>query len=313
VSEGIVESSTDASPLVSVIVPTVPRGNYLAEAVRSVLAQSMGDLELLVITNAPGVDCSELPSDPRLRVFYQPLPGKAYAVNFGAYHAQGKWLAFLDHDDVWELDKLGRQLHVLRDWDGIPACFTQFCWMDRDGSVTRRGSGQPVTLSKLHSRKLSHDWSTLVVDRALFITLGGLDPAYRQAGDLVFFLRLHRLGPSAFVPNDCVRYRSHSKNMTHTRLTEQRREGARALADARRLAMRQHDWNLWRLSWGGSMLVRRWSASDHMRLAAGDWAASRWTAAAGHILEALCASPPDVIRLIVTRGGEVLRSGKQPK
>jgi hypothetical protein len=99
--------------------------------------------------------------------------------------------------------------------------------------------------------------------------------------------------------------------MTHTRLTEQRREQARALSDARRVAARQHDWNLWRLSWRGSLVVRRWSASDHMRAAAGDWAANRRGAAVGHILEAMCASPPDVIRLVVTRGAEVLSSGEQ--
>jgi glycosyltransferase involved in cell wall biosynthesis len=312
VTEGLVESSADASPLVSVVIPTVPRGAYLAEAVTSVLAQSMSDLELLVITNAPAVDCSCLPSDPRLRVFDQPLPGKAYAVNLGAYHARGKWLAFLDHDDVWEPDKLERQLQLLQDWEGLPACLTQFCWIDRDGHTTGTGGGQPVTLSTLLSRKLSYDWSSLLVDRALFITLGGLDPSYRQAGDLAFLLRLHSLGQSAFVPKDCVRYRSHAENMTHTRLTEQRREGARALADARRLAAHRHDWSLWRLSWRGSIVVRRWSASDHMRAAAGDWAASRRSAAVGHILEALCASPPDVIRLVVTRGAEVLGSGEHP-
>ena len=305
------ERSAESTPLVSVIIPTVPRGAYLTEAVASVLAQTMSDLELLVITNAPGVDCSSLPADPRLRVFDQPLPGKAYAVNLGAYHARGKWLAFLDHDDVWEPDKLEHQLRLLRDWEGIPACLTQFCWIDRDGYVTRQGSGQPVTLSNLHSRKLSFVFSSLLVDRALFVSLGGLDPSYRQAGDLAFLLRIHSLGQSAFVPKDCVAYRSHAENMTHTRLTEQRREQARALSDARRVAARQHDWNLWRLSWRGSLVVRRWSASDHMRAAAGDWAANRRGAAVGHILEAMCASPPDVIRLVVTRGAEVLSSGEQ--
>ena len=304
------ERSAESTPLVSVIIPTVPRGAYLTEAVASVLAQTMSDLELLVITNAPGVDCSSLPADPRLRVFDQPLPGKAYAVNLGAYHARGKWLGFLDHDDVWEPDKLEHQLRLLRDWEGIPACMTQFCQIDRDGHVTGRGSGQPVTLSNLHGMKLSFVFSSLLVDRALFVTLGGLDPSYRQAGDLAFLLRLHSLGQSAFVPKDCVAYRSHAENMTHTRLTEQRREQARALSDARRAAARRHDWNLWRLSWRGSLVVRRWSASDHMRAAATDWTANRRNAAMGHILEALCASPPDVVRLVVTRGAEVLKSGE---
>lgn len=302
------KSPAHLSPLVSVIVPTVPRGAYLEEAVASVLSQSMSDLEVLVVTNAPGVDCSSLPADVRLHVFDQPLPGKAYAVNLGAYHARGKWLAFLDHDDIWESHKLELQMSCLQDWNGLAACLTQFCRIDRDGNVLVRGSGQSVTLRSLIGRRLEFSFSSLVVDRALFITLGGLDPSYRQAGDLAYLMRLHSLGRSAFVKQDCVRYRTHAENMTHTRLTEQRREGARLLADARRLAAQRHQWSLWGLSWRGSIVVRRWSASDHMRMAADDWTGKRRIDAVGHIFEALRASPPDVVRLIVTRSGDLLRS-----
>ena len=217
-------SSAHMAPLVSVIVPTVPRGAYLEQAVTSVLSQSMSDLEILVVTNAPGMDCSGLPEDDRLHVFDQPLPGKAYAVNLGAYNARGKWLAFLDHDDIWEPDKLELQMRCLQDWDGLAASLTQFCRMDRDGNVLVRGRGQPVTRRSLIERRLEFSFSSLVVDRALFITLGGLDPSYRQAGDFVCLLRLHSFGQSAFVTKDCVRYRIHDENMTHTGLTEQRRE-----------------------------------------------------------------------------------------
>ena len=68
--------------------------------------------------------------------FYQRLPGKAYAVNLGAYHARGSgspsWTMV---DDIWESHKLELQMSCLQDWNGLAACLTQFCRIDRDGKT----------------------------------------------------------------------------------------------------------------------------------------------------------------------------------
>lgn len=101
-------------PLVSVIIPTRNRADLLPRAVASVLAQSMGALELLVVVDGP--DAATLAwlagvADARLRVLALKAPGgAARARNEGAAAARGAWIALLDDDDCWAPGKLQRQL-----------------------------------------------------------------------------------------------------------------------------------------------------------------------------------------------------------
>jgi glycosyltransferase involved in cell wall biosynthesis len=101
-------------PSVSVIIPTLSRPAMLDRALRSVLAQTFQDFEILVIIDGP--DAETLPAvvqslDPRIHVI--PLianVGLAEARNVGIRHAQGRWIALLDDDDEWLPGKLGLQV-----------------------------------------------------------------------------------------------------------------------------------------------------------------------------------------------------------
>ncbi|WP_164854742.1 glycosyltransferase family 2 protein [Devosia sp. 1566] len=92
-------------PTVSVVVPTFGRSELVLRAVRSVLAQTMADLELLVVID--GEDGATLAAlepikEPRLRVFSNPAQlGAARTRDRGAALSTGDWLAFLDDDDEW--------------------------------------------------------------------------------------------------------------------------------------------------------------------------------------------------------------------
>ena len=76
-----------AVTLVSVVIPTTAT-DFLAEAVNSVLSQKRPDFEVLIVTNAPNLNLSDLPDDERLRFLDQPREGKAFAVNLAAFHAR---------------------------------------------------------------------------------------------------------------------------------------------------------------------------------------------------------------------------------
>ncbi|HLK22868.1 MAG TPA: glycosyltransferase [Bryobacteraceae bacterium] len=103
-------------PLVSVIIPTFQRPQLVLRAVRSVLAQTMRELELIVVVD--GGDPATLEAlgsiaDSRLRV--KPLPkkiGSAGARNAGVAEAQSRWIAFLDDDDEWFPRKVEMQLEA---------------------------------------------------------------------------------------------------------------------------------------------------------------------------------------------------------
>src|SRR5271154_5116163 len=101
--------------MISVIVPTAHRPQLLMRAVTSVLAQSMSDLEVVVVVDAPiCLETTQLLSgiaDRRLRFIQNPRSlGSAGARNVGIKAARGEWIAFLDDDDEWLKDKLELQL-----------------------------------------------------------------------------------------------------------------------------------------------------------------------------------------------------------
>src|SRR5262249_38865895 len=105
-------------PLVSVVIPTCQRPALLLRAVKSALAQSIPELEVIVIIDGPDFATEEALSqidDPRLRVI--PLPGRvggSETRNTGVRLSSGQWVAFLDDDDEWLEQKIELQLQTAR-------------------------------------------------------------------------------------------------------------------------------------------------------------------------------------------------------
>jgi len=105
-----------SAPDVSVVIPTRFRPGLVLRAVQGVLAQTMPDLEVIVVVDGPDDETrrtlAAIP-DPRLRVLVQPAKGGApNARNVGARAARGHWTAMLDDDDEWLPHKLEVQLKL---------------------------------------------------------------------------------------------------------------------------------------------------------------------------------------------------------
>ncbi|MFZ7094178.1 glycosyltransferase family 2 protein [Primorskyibacter sp. 2E233] len=107
----------EAPPSVSVILPVYNRLESLALAMRSVLDQSFGDLELIVADDASSEDVGAVVkgfNDPRVRyVRRESNGGAAAARNTGISLARGRYIAFQDSDDLWLPGKLERQVALL--------------------------------------------------------------------------------------------------------------------------------------------------------------------------------------------------------
>mgnify|MGYP003694159357 CR=1 FL=1 len=102
-----------AMPLVSVIIPTHNRRDLVCEAVASVLAQRDAGVEVIVVDDGSTDDTRgalRCTSATAIRYVRQPTRGVSAARNHGARLAGRTWLAFLDSDDLWQPDKLARQL-----------------------------------------------------------------------------------------------------------------------------------------------------------------------------------------------------------
>ena len=105
-------------PLVSVVIPTCRRPRLVKRAVQSALNQSLGQIEVIVVIDGPDPTTREALAtinDPRLRVLELPHnQGSCGARNAGVAAAAAKWIAFLDDDDEWMLQKLELQLEAVK-------------------------------------------------------------------------------------------------------------------------------------------------------------------------------------------------------
>ena len=106
-------------PKISIITPAYNCEKYLEQSVDSVLSQTWQDWELLIID-----DCSKdntyalmqklAKKDERIRILQNPQnSGAAATRNNGVRQAAGEWIAFIDSDDLWEPDKLEKQMALL--------------------------------------------------------------------------------------------------------------------------------------------------------------------------------------------------------
>jgi hypothetical protein len=101
-------------PLVSVVVPTYDRAALVGEAIASALAQDIDDLEVVVVDDGSTDGTREVVSrfDSRVRYLRQRNRGAAAARNLGVAAARGRYVAFLDSDDVWVPEKLSVELAI---------------------------------------------------------------------------------------------------------------------------------------------------------------------------------------------------------
>ncbi|MDO8143933.1 glycosyltransferase family A protein [Isoptericola sp. 178] len=113
-------ASAPKRPIVSVVIATRNREDYIADAVYSVLGQTMPDLELVIVDDGSDdgtLDVLGKIDDPRLRVFQREKSGIASARNFATSVARGNWIAVHDDDDIMMPERLERQMQSLRAGD----------------------------------------------------------------------------------------------------------------------------------------------------------------------------------------------------
>lgn len=130
------------SPRVSIITPTYNCAEYVAHTIDAILAQTMGDWELLLVDDASTDATAEIlrqraEDDPRIRVFVMPQNGgAAVARNVGIEKARGRYIAFCDSDDSWAPTKLERQLDFMQR-RGCAFSFTSYYRCREDGTPYR--------------------------------------------------------------------------------------------------------------------------------------------------------------------------------
>jgi len=217
------------TPLVSVLIPCYNGEDWVAIAVRSALAQTYANIEVIVIDDGSADSSSDvvrelLPEDSRLKLIVQPNAGVSAARNHGIRVAQGEYFAPLDHDDVWSPDKIEKQVgYMLRaQASGCPVGMV-YCWseiIDEAGRIIRKGvprqgvSGQ--VFDDLMVDNFIGNGSTPLIQTELARKLGGYDQkAIYGCEDWIFYLMLARVCEVGVVNEYLVGYRQFHTSMSH--------------------------------------------------------------------------------------------------
>ena len=196
------------SGLVSVVIPSYNRRDRIMDSVRSVLEQSYGRLELIVVDDGSCDGTWELFEnfpDERLRYLrYEENRGACYARNYGARRSTGEFIAFQDSDDIWHRDKLERQLEHLRN----SGADLSFCGMNR---VSGAGSSFYYPVHPFHRERGLEEMlaenragtQTMLMRRGVWEALG-FDESFRRYQDWDFAIRAAQSFSLAYLPQALV-------------------------------------------------------------------------------------------------------------
>jgi len=214
-------------PIVSVIITTFERAKYLSEAIESVLAQDIRDIELIIVNDAPGdtetenIILSYKNKDPRIKyVKNKKHLGSARSLNEGLRSANGRYIAILDDDDAWiSHEKLSSQVKFLEDNKGYVLVGTNIIAVEAgsEKEISRSGYVLPDEIIRktiFSANPFAH--SSVVYGKDAALSLGGYDEDLERGKDYDLWLRLGKTGKMAVLPDFWVKYRidiSSRKNM----------------------------------------------------------------------------------------------------
>ena len=213
-------------PTVSVVIPTYDRLHHLRETVSSVLGQSFPDLEVIVVDDGSGDGTPsylEALDDRRVRGLRLTHGGNVARVrNAGVAQARGRYLCFLDSDDLWPPRKLEVQLEMTERATGHWS-YGAFTLLDAEGRSVRTESAAPYGPSgdiaePLIATRAPVALCTVMLERDLFATVGGFDedPDLFLREDFEFLVRLAIAAPAVAIPEVLGHIREHPERATRS-------------------------------------------------------------------------------------------------
>ena len=199
-------------PRASVVVPTYNSGRLVAEAVASILAQTVVPSEIIVVDDGSTDDTRVClaPYAERIRYVRQENQGVSAARNRGIETARGEFVAFLDADDVWHPRKIELQIQAFERCPRLGLLGTQpFAWPDSTFPIVAEGSVPHTTIVDWSDLAVKNylTTSSVLVRRALLAKAGSFDRALQYGEDRDLWLRVAEAAPVANLELPLTGYR----------------------------------------------------------------------------------------------------------
>ena len=217
--------------LVSIIVPVYNAEKFIREAMDSVSAQTYPHWELLLVEDGSSDGSAdaitgymEEKKDPRIRLVMQPInQGAAEARNRGLKESVGRYIAYLDSDDLWTPAKLERELAFMKEKDAAFA-FTGYEFADENGVGTGKVVRVPETLTFKQALSNTTIFTTTVMFDTEKIPKELLKMPVMKSEDTALWWKVLGQGYTAYgLDENLVKYRRAGRTLSSNKLEAIRR------------------------------------------------------------------------------------------
>lgn len=214
---------------VSIIIPVYNAEKYIRDTVASVQAQTYENWEILMIEDSSADNSRQVTEelaamDPeRIHAFSKENEGAAKARNFGLAKATGRFIAYLDADDLWSPDKLEKQLAYMEE-NKASFCFSGYEFADEEGEGTGKVVRVPRTLSYKEALKNTTIFTSTVIFDTEKIPRENLEMPDIKSEDTALWFKVLRTGILAYgLDENLVRYRRVGGSLSSNKLEALRR------------------------------------------------------------------------------------------
>jgi glycosyltransferase involved in cell wall biosynthesis len=208
---------SEATPRVSVVIPTYRHRDFILATLDSVFAQTMTDLEVIVVNDGSPDDTRDLlrpfVAEGRVQYLEQPNEGQSRARNAGLARARGEYVALLDDDDLWPRDKLEWQTRFLDEHPDVGAVGGTLQVFDERNLPRWQGKFHPaITFESLFRENPFRTPGQTLIRRNLVVRLGGMNASVWGADDWDLWFRIAKVSTIVMLDRLSLFYRDHAAN-----------------------------------------------------------------------------------------------------
>lgn len=208
--------------LVSIIVTTYKRPQYLRKTLLSILNQTYRNTEILVVSDGfSGEDravCNSL-GDRRIQHLEIEHAGRpAVPRNFGISKVRGEFIAFCDDDDLWSPEKIQYQIDSLQIDPSAMLSYTNVSYIDENDQPIESVTDKPTNF-KAHLHKNNITFSSVLIRRCVLDHVPGFDERMemRATEDFLFLARILAGFNFSYIPAPLLQYRIHQQGISYAK------------------------------------------------------------------------------------------------
>ena len=213
----------DKTYRVSVVMPCYNAQGTLKETLDSALAQSVQDFCIIAVNDGSQDQTGDILADyaqrhpEKMQIVSQVNQGQTVAKNVAIRAGQSEYIAFLDSDDLWDAEKLQKQVAVLDEHPDVGLCYTAAKQVNMRGDQVGRIGVRAAIQGRCHDELIKGNQivaSSVMVRRSAVVQAGLYDETFRACENWDLWIRIAREWKIAYIDEPLTSYRVHPNNMS---------------------------------------------------------------------------------------------------